>query len=118
MIYDMIALPPLGRLPAVAITATADDFELQLDQVTVSGLDNAIRTWSDVVRGAKVRSVRHTVTRNTDASVANLIDSGRVVFTLQDRPSLAPRDTAMTFVATWQKTGGKWHLRQETVSSR
>lgn len=118
MIYDMLASPPLGRLPAVAVAATADDFVLQLDQVAVSGLDDALRTWNELVLGAKVRSVRHTVTGNSDASVDRLIDSGRVVFTLQERPSLAPRDTTMTFVATWKKTGGKWYLRKEAISSR
>ncbi len=118
MVYDMLALPPLGRASAVAVTATADDFELQLDQVVVSGLDDALRTWSELVRGAKIRSVRHTVTGNTDASVDRLIDSGRVVLTLQERPSLAPRDTTMTFVATWQRTGGKWYLRKEAISRR
>lgn len=116
--YDMLALPPMGRLPAVAIVGTADTFVLELDGITVTGLDQAVKTWATVVRGANVGLIRHTVTQSDTSSADRLADSGRVVLTLRDGPAKPPRDTTMIFVATWTREGRQWLLQSERIRSR
>ena len=108
----------MGRLPAVAIVGTADTFVLELDGSTVTGLDQAVKAWATLVRGANIGLIRHTVTQSDDSSADRLADSGRVVFTLRDGPAKPPRDTTMIFVATWTREGRQWLLQSERISSR
>lgn len=118
MIYDLLALPPLGRVPAMAISAASDDFSLTLDGIVVTGLDQVVQTWATVTRGANVQALRHTITANADSSSAGLIESGRVVLTLQDKPTQPPRDTTMIFTATWKRAGNRWRLTGESITAR
>ncbi|MCX5766106.1 MAG: hypothetical protein NTZ43_02625 [Gemmatimonadetes bacterium] len=112
--YDLLSETGHVGAGVVLLSLVDDSVYLKLDSVEVSGLDRAIKTWSEVGKGARITSIRHKIVGST-LEKAMLTDTGIVQFTLLNKDEKTQRDTVLAFKAIWNLKKVGWRLGLEQM---
>lgn len=113
--YDLLAESARVPVGVVLLSLVDDAVALKLDQVEVGGLDNAIKAWQEVGRGAGITTVRHQILGSTHEGIT-IMDSGLVTFTFMPAGSKVARDSVLAFRGIWNKQKQGWRMGYEAIT--